>query len=101
MSHSKYVKRGYSYHFDSYGSEAKRFIVVCAGCGKQGFRPSVLEEGFANTLSRKVIRMNLEEALEPLHLNDARLCAECARNVENIAQQGNSDVQVNRGKIYD
>ena len=93
MSHSKYVKRGSSYHFESYGADAKRFIIACAGCGRRGFRPSVLDNGFPAKLDRKVIRMNLEEALAPLELDDAGLCAECAEAVEENAQQAKSSVR--------
>lgn len=86
MSHSKYIKRGDSYHFKSYGADAKRFIVQCAGCGRRGFRPSVLDDGFPVTLHRWVIRKNLEETLEPLELDEAGLCAECAQTVKDHTQ---------------
>lgn len=97
MSHSKYNKRGHSYNFDSYGADAKRFIIACAGCGKRGFRPSVLEDGFATDLHHKVIRMNLENVLDPLVLNDAGLCEDCEHNIEEHAQPGHGPYGENAG----
>jgi hypothetical protein len=92
MSRSKICKRGQSHHIESWNAEAKRFIVQCTCCQRRGFLPSILEPGFADTLRRRVVRSCLQDAMGPLDLNDAGLCAECAEVFEERedAEQGNA-----------
>ena len=50
MSHSKKTKRGSSLYIENWNPRARRFIAVCALCGREGYRPSILEEGFEKYL---------------------------------------------------
>ena len=62
-----------------FNPEAKRFVVRCGLCSRAGFKPGVLDPGFANSLVRRVIARELQEVLEPLELNEAGHCEVCAR----------------------
>ncbi len=78
MSHSKLTKRGRSHYLEVFNPEAKRFVVQCVLCGTTGFAPGVLAPDFADSPVRKVVVLKLQEVLEPLALNEAGQCEDCA-----------------------
>jgi hypothetical protein len=78
MSHSKITKRGRSHYVDQWNPRAKRFVVSCGSCGHTGFRPDILQDGFANTLEKQAIVKELQSTLEPLPLDESGRCSVCA-----------------------
>ncbi len=85
MSHSKTTKRGKSLYVDKWNPYAKKYINTCSICGKQGYKPSVDEDGFTNDAKRlsdlepRVIRSELRKILEPLAVDSMGRCAQCAK----------------------
>ncbi len=84
MSVLAHQKRGQSLYIEHWNSSAKRFVVCCALCGKRGFKPSVLDDGFAISLEKKVIRCALEAHLEPLALDEFDRCDFCAEHQDTL-----------------
>ena len=87
MSHSKKTKRGRSLYIESWNPRARRFIAVCALCGKEGYRPSILEEGFekeggAPHFEHRAIAAELVKIYPPLPLDPLGRCEACARNMD-------------------
>lgn len=101
MSHSKITKRGRSHYLEAFNPKAKQYIVSCTLCGRQGFKPSVLNDDYVtppvfkenrsrmmNRLERRVIRSELQSVLPPLELDDNGYCSDCANKTnEEQAQQ--------------
>ena len=85
MSHSKKTKRGNSLYVESWNPSAKNFINTCRVCGKQGYSPSIDEEGFIHpspTVTNhihSVIHAELTTIYHPLPLDDLGRCECCAR----------------------
>ena len=80
MSHSKMTKKGRSYFVEKWNAAAKKFIQTCAVCGKQGYRPSMEEEGVFSTRSEyKAIYAELTKTLPPLALDGLGRCEQCAK----------------------
>ena len=88
MSHSKMTKRGKSLFVESWNPKAKKFINECVLCGKRGFAPSVLEEGFVHpspnetNFEHHAIRAELSAILSPLALDSLGRCEVCAKNMD-------------------
>ena len=84
MSHSKKTKRGNSLFVESWNPKAKKFINECARCGRRGFSPSILEDGFVHPSPNKTdfehsaIRAELTAILEPLSVDELGRCEMCA-----------------------
>ena len=78
MSHSQLTKRGRSQYVEVWNPRAKLFIHSCGLCGRIGFSPGILDEGFADTYEKQAIRSSLQSVLEPLHLDEQGRCAICA-----------------------
>jgi len=79
MSHSKMTKRGRSHYVESWNPDAKRFINECKICGKKGFKPSILEDGFWEDYVHRAILCELERTLSPLPLDELGRCETCAK----------------------
>ena len=85
MSHSKKTKRGKSLFIEKWNPSAKRFINTCALCGKQGYDPSIDEEGFVHPApdvtdhEHGAIAAELSRVYEPLALDENGHCEVCAR----------------------
>lgn len=88
MSHSKKTKRGYSLYVENWNPAAKKFINTCALCGKQGYRPSIDAEGFADEKNGRVnfehsaIRAELMSVFEPLPLDEFGRCETCKKTMD-------------------
>ena len=88
MSHSKKTKRGSSLFVESWNAKAKNFINECALCGRRGFSPTILEEGFVHPSPNKTdfehnaIKAELSAILEPLALDELGRCDICAKNMD-------------------
>ena len=87
MSHSKKTKRGRSLYIESWNPRARRFIAVCALCGKEGYRPSILEEGFekeggAPHFEHRAIVAELMKIYSPLPLDSLGRCEVCAASMD-------------------
>lgn len=89
MSHSKKTKRGNSLYVESWNKSAKLFINTCAVCGKQGYNPSIDEEGFIQFAPDKkdfkhsAIYAELTTIYEPLPLDELSRCETCAKLMDN------------------
>ncbi len=81
--HSKKTKKGKSLYVESWNPKSKKFINTCALCGKQGYKPSIIEDGFVNisptvkNYEHSAIRNELTAILNPLPLNEHGLCEVC------------------------
>lgn len=87
MSHSKKTKRGRSLYIENWNPRARRFIAVCALCGREGYRPSILEEGFekegvAPDFEHRAIVAELTRVYSPLPLDSLGRCEVCAGNMD-------------------
>jgi hypothetical protein len=87
MSHSKKTKRGRSLYLDTWHREGRRFVVSCALCGREGYAPSILEEGFEKEGGRAnhehaAVAAELMRIYSPLPLDDLGRCEVCARNMD-------------------
>lgn len=83
MSHSKFTKRGKSLYIESWNPKAKRFINTCLICGKQGYSPSIDEEGFVRDggkvdYEHSAIQAELSKVFRPLPLDELGRCPDCA-----------------------
>ncbi len=78
MSHSKFRKRGKSLYIDSWNPGAKKYIVACIQCGAKGYKPSISETDFDNSIERKAVKAELMSGLEPLSLDEGGLCEHCS-----------------------
>jgi len=84
MSHSKYIKRGYSYYIKKGDPSSKKYIIRCGICGCKGYSPEIAEPDFIEenpdiSLQNKVIYRELIKALKPLKLDDLGRCEDCAK----------------------
>ena len=84
MAHSKMTKRGRSQYVEVWNPAAKKFIVACALCGTQGYKPSIDEEGFIRDGGRvnyehSAIHAALTRTLKPLALDETGVCEDCKR----------------------
>ena len=77
-------KRGQSLFLDKWNKSAKRFIVTCAICGKQGYAPSIDEDGFVHSsesvtnYEHRAIWAELTATYSPLPLDELGRCEICA-----------------------
>ena len=78
MSHSKMTKRGKSYFVEKWNPSAKRFINTCKLCGKEGYSPSIEEEGFTDDSRRRAMYAELTAIYSPLPLDELGRCEACA-----------------------
>ena len=84
MSHSKMNKRGQSLFVEKWNKSAKRFIVTCAICGKQGYDPTIDENGFIHSsesvtnYEHRAIWAELTSIYSPLPLDGLGRCEICA-----------------------
>ena len=81
MSHSKTNKKGYSLYIEKWNPKAKKYINTCAICGRQGYNPSIDNEGFVDDLERKAIYGELKKALSALALDNYGICIDCAKRI--------------------
>lgn len=80
MSHSKFRKRGASLYIDNWNPSAKKYINVCAVCGKKGYSPAIEEEDFCVNLERKAIFTELTKIFQaPLSVDAFGRCEDCAK----------------------
>lgn len=85
MSHSKKIKRGNSLYVERWNKSAKKFINVCAVCGKTGYSPTLDEEGFIHPspnvtdFKHRAIAVELSAVYQPLPLDGLGRCETCAR----------------------
>ena len=82
MSHSKTTKKGYSLYIEKCNPKAKKYINTCALCGKQGYNPSIEQEGFIDDAERRAIYIELKKTLSALPLDDYGRCADCAKRMD-------------------
>ena len=87
MSHSKKTKRGKSLYLDTWHREGRRFVVTCALCGREGYSPSILEEGFekeGNVAKHEhsAVAAELMRIYKPLPLDALGRCEVCARAMD-------------------
>ena len=73
------TKRGRSLYIEQWNPDAKRFINTCKLCGRQGYSPSIEEDGFCDDSTRRAIYAELKKALSPLALDEWGRCETCAR----------------------
>ena len=85
MSHSKKTKKGKSLYVEKWNPSAKKFISACAVCGKQGYNPSIEEEGFLHpsegvtNYEHRAIYAEITAIYSPLPLDSLGRCEDCAR----------------------
>lgn len=85
MSHSKKTKRGNSLYVESWNPAAKNYINTCTVCGRQGYKPSIEEEGFVcpspnvTDYKHSAIYAELSKILPPLAVDGLGRCEQCAR----------------------
>lgn len=87
MSHSKKTKRGRSLYLDQWNPAARRFVVSCALCGREGYSPSIEKEGFekegdARNFEHRAAAAELMRVYPPLSLDALGRCEVCARAME-------------------
>ena len=87
MSHSKKTKRGKSLYVESWNPSAKKFINICKICGREGYSPTIEEEGFTHPSGKSdgvhwAIYTELTAILQPLPLDELGRCEVCARLTE-------------------
>ena len=75
---NKLTKRGKSLYIESWNPRSKRFINKCIQCGAEGYKPSILEDGFDDDLERSAIKRSLIKTLKPLDLDDFGYCEICS-----------------------
>lgn len=79
MSHSKLKKRGQSFWLNEKFPFARKLIVGCVVCGKEGYSPKILEPNFAEaSTNNRLAQMLLVENLNCLEVNELGVCRECA-----------------------
>lgn len=84
MSHSKKRKRGHSLYLEKWHPASKNFLCRCVLCGKEGYRPSIEEEGFVNPsvnttdYVHSAIVAELTSVYQPLQLDALGRCELCA-----------------------
>ena len=84
MSHSKKTKRGKSLYLDQWNPSAKKHVNTCLICGKQGYNPSIEEDGFIHpspnvtNYEHCAIYAELTKVLQPLQLDSLGRCEQCA-----------------------
>ena len=79
MSHSKKTKKGFSLFVESWNPKAKKFINTCKICGKQGYRPTIEDDGFSENPEHCAIYSELSKIMQPLNLDDLGRCEICAK----------------------
>lgn len=83
MSHSKNTKRGYSLYVENWNPSAKKYINTCSICGKKGYRPTIEDEDFCNSLERRVIFKELKKTLGKMQIDDLGRCETCSKVQDN------------------
>ena len=83
MSHSKNTKKGFSLFVESWNAKAKNYIVTCKICQKQGYSPSIEDDGFLKTHEHRAIYIELSKIMQPLELDHLGRCEVCARLTDN------------------
>ena len=86
MSHSKYVKRGFSWYIECCNRSAKKYINICKICGHKGYSPVLDAEDFFDknadwfslSCERKIIYQELRKILPKLPLDRLERCEYCA-----------------------
>lgn len=82
MSHSKYVKRGFSWYIECCNRSAKKYINICKICGHKGYSPVLDAEDFfdknAEYSQKKSIYQALSKTLPKLPLDRLGRCEYCA-----------------------
>ena len=79
MSHSKLTKRGYSLYIERWNPAAKKYVNICAICGKKGYSPAIEQEDFCTNLEKKAIYRELLMILSKMELDESGRCESCAR----------------------
>ena len=80
----KLSKKGKSLYVDKWNPAAKKHINTCKLCGKQGYNPSIEDEGFiqpspnATNYEHRAIYAELTKILQPLPLDELGRCEHCA-----------------------
>ena len=93
MSHSKTTKKGRSLFVEKWNAKSKNFINTCIICGKQGYNPSINDDGFVNVSNQvknyehSAIRAELTAIYSPLPLDELGRCEICARITDKINAQ--------------
>jgi hypothetical protein len=78
MAHSKMTKRGKSYFVEKWNASSKRFINVCKLCGREGYSPSIEDEGFVEDSMHSAMYAELTTIYSPLPLDEFGRCEMCA-----------------------
>jgi len=65
------------YFLEHINPKAKRFLNTCSHCGRQGYRPSIEEEGFGEDGKRRFMRKVLQRHYGPLPLDESGRCEVC------------------------
>ncbi|MBR7003163.1 MAG: hypothetical protein IKI11_10970 [Neisseriaceae bacterium] len=83
MSHSKYVKRGFSWYIECCNRSAKKYMNTCKICGHKGYSPVIEAEDFfdKNVLysQKKAIYQGLTQTLPKLPLDRLGRCEYCTQ----------------------
>lgn len=85
MSHSKKTKRGHSLYVEKWNASAKNYVNTCKLCGKQGYNPSIEEDGFLHPsptvtdYKHCAIYTELTTIYQPLPLDSLGRCEQCAK----------------------
>lgn len=79
VSHSEMTKRGYSLYIEKWNPSAKKYINVCAICGKKGYSPVIETDCFCSTAGKIVIYKELTKTLSRLSLDKLGRCVDCAK----------------------
>ena len=88
MWRRKKENRGKSLFVEKWNPSAKKFINTCAICGKQGYKPSIAEEGFIHPApnvtnhEHDAIFSELSSVYEPLALDSLNRCENCAKLID-------------------
>ena len=90
MSHSKYMKRGFSWYIECCNSSAKKYMNTCKICGHKGYSPVIEAEDFfdKNVLysQKKAIYQGLTQTLPKLPLDRLGRCEYCTQAMGNDFQ---------------
>ena len=74
MSHSKKTKRGHSLYVEKWNPSAKNHVNTCKICGKQGYNPSIDEEGFiqVSPTVKNYVHSAIHAELTAIYLSEFR-----------------------------
>ena len=89
MSHSKVTKNGKSLYIEKYNSATKNFINTCSICGKQGYKPSICDDGFINPSaqitnhSHSAMYNQITKCYKQMAVDELGRCEICANVMDN------------------